>query len=268
VPAAFFRWQFGVFNLSVRPNEALASLSFHRGFDLVFDPNLGVLPHAPVTLLLAVVGALVALARVGSGLASRIRGGPAAGLKTRDLTPFLLVFGLLPLLMYACTANSNWNNDTTGPSRYVVWLFPLLAFVAAAETGGPASRRPGRVASWALGLALATQAAAVLVRGGPVAPSDFLEHSPAARLVLERWPARYNPEPLVFVERTLGHEGPFQGPVIYRDEAGRCRKAWLQWRHGPALVAACGPPPGRSATLLEENAHRRDRKRQWTYVNY
>ena len=72
VPAVFFRWQFGVFNLSVRPNEALASLSFRRGFDLVFDPNLGVLPHAPVTLLLAVVGALVALARVGSGLAFRI----------------------------------------------------------------------------------------------------------------------------------------------------------------------------------------------------
>jgi hypothetical protein len=249
VPAVFFRWQFGVFNLSVRPNEALASLSFRRGFDLVFDPNLGVLPHAPVTLGLAVIGALVALAG-------------------RRVVPAVLVFGLLPLLMYACTANSNWNNDTAGPSRYVVWLFPLLAFVAAAETGGPASRGPGRYAVWALGLALVTQAAAVLVRGGPVAPSDFLEHSPAARLVLDRWPAWYDPEPLVFVERTLGHEGPFQGPVIYRDDAGRCRKAWLQWRHAPALLDACGPPPGDGAARLEENARRRDRKRQWTYVNY
>ena len=46
---------------------------------------------------------------------------------------------------YACTANSNWNNDTSGPSRYVVWLLPLLAFVAAEETGGPASRPPGRL---------------------------------------------------------------------------------------------------------------------------
>jgi len=249
LPAAFFRWQFGVFNLSVRPNEALASLSFRRGLDLVFDLNLGVLPHAPVTLGLAVVGAVVALAG-------------------RRVLPAVLVLGLLPLLMYACTANSNWNNDTAGPSRYVVWLFPLLAFVAAAETGGPASRRPGRRAAWALGLAVVTQAAAVLVRGGPLAPSDFLEHSPAARFVLNRWPARYNPEPLVFVERTLGHEGPFQGPVIYRDDAGRCRKAWLQWRHGPALLAACGPPPGEMASRLEENARRRDRKRQWTYINY
>jgi hypothetical protein len=249
VPAVFFRWQFGVFNLSVRPNEAVASLSFRRGLDLLVDPNLGVLPHAPLTLALAVIGALVALAG-------------------RRALPAVLVFGLLPLLMYACTANSNWNNDTSGPSRYVVWLFPLLAFVAAAETGGPASRRPGRLAAWALGLALVTQAAAVLVRGGPLAPSDFLEHSPAARLVLERWPARYDPEPLVFVERTLGHEGPFKGPVVYRDDGGRCRKAWLQWRHAQALLDVCGPPPGDMATRLEENARRRDVKRQWTYINY
>jgi len=140
--------------------------------------------------------------------------------------------------------------------------------VAAAETGGPASRRPGRLAAWSLGLALVTQAGAVLVRGGPLAPSDYLEHSPAARSVLDRWPALYDPEPLVFVERTLGREGPYTGPVIYRDTAGRCRKAWLQWRHAGALVAECGPPPGEMAARLETNARRRDLKRQWTYVNY
>ncbi len=248
-PAAFFQWQFGVFNLSVRPNEAAQSLSFARAFDLVLDPDLGVLLHAPVTLALAVVGALGALAG-------------------RRALPAVFTFGLLPLLMYACTANSNWNNDTSGPSRYVVWMLPLLAFVAAAETGGPAPRRPGHLAAGLLGLAVATQAGAVLVRGGPLAPSDFLEHSPAARLVLERWPAVYTPAPEVFVERTLGHEGPYTGPVVYRDGGGRCRKAWLQWRHAAALLAECGPPPGEMAERLETNARRRDLKRQWTYVDY
>jgi hypothetical protein len=248
-PAAFFQWQFGVFNLSVRPHEAAQSLSFSRGLDLVLDPNLGVFVHAPVTLVLALAGALAAL-------------------RHRRPLPAVVVFGLLPLLMFACTANSNWNNDTSGPSRYVVWMFPLWAVIAAAETGGPAHRRPARRAAAALGLAVATQAAAVLLRGGPLAPSDFLRHSPAARLILDRWPALYRPAPEVFVERTLGHEGPFTGPVVYRDAAGRCRKAWLQWRHAAALLAECGPPPGEMARRLDANARRRDVKRQWTYVNY
>ena len=69
----------------------------------------------------------------------------------------------------------------------------------------------GRAAAWVLGLALALQAAAVLVRGGPLAHSDFLEHSWAARLVLDHRPSLYRPAPEVFVERTLHHEGRSRG---------------------------------------------------------
>jgi hypothetical protein len=147
-------------------------------------------------------------------------------------------------------------------------MLPLFAFVAAAETGGPPSRPPGRVAAWALGLALLAQAGAVLVRGGPLAPSDFLGHSPAARFVLDRWPFLYRPAPEVFVERTLGREDTFGGPVVYRDGGGRCRKAWLQWRHAPQLVAQCGLPPGEVARELLTRAGDRDSKRDWTYVDY
>jgi hypothetical protein len=97
---------------------------------------------------------------------------------------------------------------------------------------------------------------------------DFLEHSPAARFVLDRWPAVYNPKPEVFVERTRGYEGPLEGPVVYRDARGRCRKAWLQWRHARALVAECGPPPGEMAARLEAISRRAEAKRQRTYVDY
>jgi hypothetical protein len=248
-PAAFYLWQFGVFNLSVRPSEAAESLSARRALDLAIDPNLGLLPHAPLLLLLAPLGALAALRR-------------------RRLTPALLVFVLLPLLAYATTANSNWNNDTSGPSRYVVWLFPLVAFPAVGGFGASPATPLGRAAGWALGLALATQAAAVLARGGPLARSDFLAHSRAARLVLDHWPARYHPSPEVFVERTLHHEGVFEGPVVYRNPEGRCRKAWLQWRHAGELLAECGAPPGEMAARLRANAGSRETKRDWTYVDY
>ena len=65
-----------------------------------------------------------------------------------------------------------------------MWLLPLLAFVACRETGGPASRAPGRLAVVVFALAVLSQGVAVLARGGPRAGSDFLEHSPAARVVL------------------------------------------------------------------------------------
>ncbi len=249
LPAAFFHWQFGVFNLSVRPSEAAESLSALRALDLAIDPNLGLLPHAPLTLLLGVGGALGALRR-------------------RQVRPALLVLVLLPLLAWATTANSNWNNDTAGPSRYVVWMLPILAFVAAGEIALGPMRPLGRAAGFALALAVATQAAAVLARGGPLARSDFLEHSWAARLVLDHRPSLYRPAPEVFVERTLHHEGSFEGPVVYRDASGRCRKVWLQWRHAEALVAACGEPRGPEAARLRANTGRRQTKRDWAYVDY
>ena len=248
VPPLFFQWNFGVWNLSVRPSEAAESLSALRALDLAIDPNLGLLPHAPLTLALGLGAALAALLR-------------------RRPLPALAALLLLPLLAIACTANSNWNNDTAGPSRYVVWMFPLLAFVAAG--GASAPERPlGGTAAWMLALALVTQAVPLAVRGGPLASSDFLRHSSAARLVLDRWPRLYRPEPEVFVERTLGHEGPFEGPVVYRDASGRCRKAWLQPRHAEKLAELCGAPPAAAGARLQELRAEPDTKRDWLYVDY
>jgi hypothetical protein len=246
-PPLFFQWNFGVWNLSVRPAEAAESLSALRALDLAIDPNLGLLPHAPLTLALGLGAAFV-------------------GLMRRRPLPALALL-LLPLLAIACTANSNWNNDTAGPSRYVVWMFPLLAFVAAG-LASPPERPLGRAGSWALALALATQAVPLLARGGPLAPSDFLRHSQAARFVLDRWPRLYRPAPEVFVERTLGHEGPFEGPVVYRDASGRCRKAWLQPRHAEKLTALCGAPPAAALARLRELRAGPDTKRDWLYVDY
>jgi len=248
VPPLFFQWNFGVWNLSVRPSEAADSLSALRALDLAIDLNLGLLPHAPVTLALGLGVALVGLLR-------------------RRPQPALEVLLLLPLLAIACTANSNWNNDTAGPSRYVVWMFPLLAFAAAGGGGAP-ERPPGRAAAWALALALATQAVPLAARGGPLAPSDFLRHSMAARYVLDRWPRLYRPAPEVFVERTLGHEGPYEGPVVYLDAVGRCRKAWLQPRHTEKLTELCGAPPAAALARLRELRAEADTKRDWLYVEY
>ena len=245
LPALFFRSQFGVFNLSVRPGEALESLSFPRSLDLLFDLNLGMLPYLPLTVAL------------GLSLVAR-------DLLARRPSRAIQLAALLLGMMWACTANSNWNNGTTGPSRYVAWLFPIVAFALVR----PGSDSPRWAGARAIGLALVVQAAILVGRGGFLAPCDYLEHSTAARFVLDRWPRLYNPAPEVFGERTAHHERELNELVVYQS-GGRCRKALARWRHGDALAALCGPhPEGQAAFFAKSPAGGQDAKRAWVYVDY
>jgi hypothetical protein len=133
---------------------------------------------------------------------------------------------------------------------------------------GALGQRLSRRAAWTLGMALGVQATVLAARVGPLARSDYLRHSWAARAVLERTPALYGPAPEVFVERTLGHEREFEGPVVYRDGVGRCRKAWLQPRHLGPLVLACGELAASGSERLRAAARDAETKRDWSYVDF
>lgn len=162
----------------------------------------------------------------------------------------------------ACTATANWNHGASGPSRYAIWLFPFL-FYAFAVLGG-VEAVPGRPYRWLAGLALAVQAAIVLLRGGMLAPADDGKHSYAARLVLDRWPALYNPSHEIFVNRTREPEGSDRGPYVYK-HGEECRKALAKPKHGDTLRLACGRiPEGYEGFFASSEA---DEKR-WNYVNY
>ena len=127
LPAAFFQWQFGVFNLSVRPSEAAESLSWRCARPRPRDrPQPGPAPaRAAHRSLLGVLA-----------------GRSAAAAARRRLGRRCSSSSCCRSLAFACTANSNWNNDTSGPSRYVVWMLPLLAFVAAGGDRRSARMRP------------------------------------------------------------------------------------------------------------------------------
>ena len=242
-PAFFLGW-FGVANLSVRPGEALESLSALRAPDLLFDLNLGMVRFLPIALALFL------------GLAARelVRGRPGPG---APLTAVLLATA------WACTANSNWNNGTTGPSRYVAWLAPLVLFAVA----HPASALPGRQGRVLLLAAVVLQGVVTIARGAFLSPYDYLEHSRPAQAVLERWPRLYAPAHEVFAERTLGHERGLEDLVVYRRD-GRCRKALARWRHGRELEEACGPHPPARAAFFAGRPEGRDARRAWVYVDY
>lgn len=253
LPAAlsplFYLWQFGTPSLIARESMDFDLVSPRRALDLLFDLNLGLVAYAPLSVVLFLLALALALRRAREAAAAW---GRAA---------------VLFLVATSCTVNSNWNHGSAGPSRYAVWIAPLVLFGAAQgyarvlEHHGPAARR-----AWTtlVALAVVSQAALVFARGGLVQPPDSSAHSWAARLVLHAAPGWYSPAPEVFVERTLGR--PLLGrlePAIYADGSG-CRKAWVRSKDAPLLRRRCGRlPPGEEAFFA-----RTTRRRQWRYVDY
>ncbi|HUG53560.1 MAG TPA: hypothetical protein VMR21_08160 [Vicinamibacteria bacterium] len=223
-------------------------VSIGRALGLLFDLELGLVRYAPATVALLL------------GLVPRMARGPARGLETG-------LFALLGLMMLASSATGNWNHGTTGPSRYVVWLFPLVAYLLAL---GPTASRllaaPGRAYRALLVAAVAAQVVVAAARGGVLSPPDYLEHSTAARAVLDRHPSWYDPDEEVFRERTAHTEATLDGPFIH-ERAGRCRKALARWKHAGTLRARCGALPDRARPFFDSRPPREEKSR-WIYVDY
>jgi len=204
-------------------------IALTRGLELLFDLNLGLLPHVPLSLALGLGLASVRAAR------PECDGRPGPG----------WLLASLALVALASSGAANWNHGAVGPSRYGLWLLPFVS-VAVAEGVDVSTGRLRRLVLTTAVVAALTQGAIALARGGVHARQDYTRHSAAARFVLDRWPAAYNPTTEIFVERTrheeINPELPLTDPVVYRSARG-CRKAWLQKRHLPEVTASCGEPP-------------------------
>jgi hypothetical protein len=222
LPFAWSQWAFGTPSVLARDTTTPANVSLGRALELVVDLNIGLLPWMPLVVAAAAAASLRAAARRRAVLVGV--GG----------------WALLLAMAVLCTPTHNWNHGTFGPSRYAVWLVPLLIVMAVQ----PLREERPPVGLLALAAAaVAVQAAIVLGRGGLPARMDHLEHSPPARVVLDRWPSLYNPSFEVFSERTRHREVPWDdGPSVYR-VGGGCRKVLMQRRHAAEVRAACGADP-------------------------
>ncbi|MBX3186935.1 MAG: hypothetical protein KF819_07970 [Labilithrix sp.] len=171
---AFYLWKFGVPSLHVSAAYTDVRLaSADRVFSLFFDLNQGMLPHAPVTLVLGVVG-------LSRGLARRDR-----------LT--IGVFATTLVMMVLASQTIHFNAGCANVHRYVVWIIPAVAWLA---VRGLRWRLPGAIA-----LAPVTLGQLALVLAGSTTNNAY-RHNPLARYVLLHAPSLYSPEPRVFVERT------------------------------------------------------------------
>ena len=112
------------------------------------------------------------------------------------------------------------------------------------------------------------QLAILPARGGPITRTDYLEHSVAARAVLDRWPAMYSPTHEIFVERTTGREDGFPPPPFVHRTQGRWRKALLRIRFAEALEAECGPIPPRQRGRFFPRPEDAEARNAWAYVSW
>ncbi|HVQ28383.1 MAG TPA: hypothetical protein VMV21_02315, partial [Vicinamibacteria bacterium] len=232
---------------------ALPNLSLGKALELFFDLNLGMLPYLPLALLGAVAAPLV---QIASG---------------RQARPLVALWAVLLGMALICSSSGNWNHGTSGPSRYTIWMLPLVLVILASmlEPGATNERTRRAFGGWAVA-ALAVQAVIVVSRGGLAPRLDYLEHSYLASFVLKHAPALYNPTPEIFVERTIGEEmrdGEISSggtAVAYAPEQA-CRKALAQKRHWPDLLARCGSAAHQPPFDALAAANRRD---EWVYVDY
>jgi hypothetical protein len=247
LPPLFYLWKLGSPSPLARVSTSTDLLSLRRALELFLDPNIGLLPYLPLTLLLFVAASLFQLLR-------RVTAARAA-------ERLVLVF----LMALASTVTHNWNGGSAGPSRYTVWLLPFLLMAVAEQVdawqaGGPARRRLAVATATA---AVCAQAFAFCARGGLIQPEDSIEHSYASRFVLRLAPSLYNPTPTIFVTRTL-HRTAFEEFAVFRDADGRCRKAFARAKDGAALLLQCGSlPPGSEAYFA-----RTTRRKFYRYLDY
>jgi hypothetical protein len=246
LPYAFNLWAFGTPSVIADESVQLARMGGRRAAELLLDPNIGLVRAAPVTLALA-IAALVRLTTGGRRRAA--------------------VLGLAAVavgIALTCSGMSNWNHGTSGPSRYALWIYPLLVAIVCVHGNEQRSSLWSTVA-W---VAVFSQAALFVARGGFAPPPDHLTHSSAAAIVLARWPALYSPSAEIFVERTVHEDrGEAGGDLVLYEAGGACRKALAQKRHAQELLARCGREPA-EFTRFRRSVARDGGRDTWTYVDY
>jgi hypothetical protein len=176
----------------------------------VTDPNLGIAWQVPILAIVAIGG--VAVVR-------------SSGIDVKDVLAVSAASSIVFLAAFAQAPNVN-HGGTLGPSRYGLWLVPLLIPALAAI-----DRRieRGRVLRGSLIAAAGLWFAWACYAFHPKWPENSGEPSGLAAWVWTHTPALDNPLPEVFSERLSGSEVRAPVPI----GTGRCEKVLIAGRGAP-----------------------------------
>lgn len=206
LPYAFYYATFGVPNLIVSTGGASAkAITLRKVYEIFFDFNQGVLPYAPVLMLLALAATVI------------------AGMRRDWLT--LGLIGVSVGMAVLSAMSTNWNAGSIGIIRYAVWQLPILLWVVIRAFGDAGTF--GRVALAAL---VGVQLVVFLVASfSPTFAPSYLNHGYLARAVLDSVPTLYSPTPDVFAKRAGHFDGDWKPylPIPYTTDAGKIRKVLM-----------------------------------------
>jgi hypothetical protein len=224
LPYAYNQLVFGMPSIIAAYFTNLHLISFERIVSLFFDLDQGMVIGFP-GLFLGLILVPVCLAQP---------------LRLRWLVYAAAAFGLTAGLALPPLATVNWNSAHFVVLRYAYWTaMPLVAVCIVGLAALPARRRLVLLAC--IGL---SQVTAMWALGWPYG-NGHLSHSPLGNWTLNNYPASYNPDAEIFVERELHDErSPVPEQVFVHRGPDSVTKLMRYWANTADAGGVC--PPGRA----------------------
>ncbi|WP_410016128.1 hypothetical protein [Sodalis sp. C49] len=187
LPSLFYYYYFNVPNLIVEHKFVdRALVSPHRLYEIFFDLNQGMILFIPFQMLTLIIVFVSHFFYHKN--------------KIHKLPIFLIFLSVIAAI--PCLSTINWNPGGQNILRYSYWLSVPIIF-SFAEVYSTL-----KIKKWLLLLLFITVSAALtfLSANNFVFSRDCLEHSPVAKFIMGGYPLFYNPDPEIFIERSLSKE--------------------------------------------------------------
>ena len=190
----YYLWRLHVITPQLINKAASGSVTVSKALAWFIDPDIGLFWSWPVGVALLIVGVL-----------QLRRSRPHS---TYDVT--LMWAATAFVVVMACsqarTINVN-HGGTVHVSRYAMWYLPLF-LPACMGLVNALGRRLKSAELAAIACTMASLAIGYMYYS-PGAEEACVQHSAAARLLYDKWPALYDPYPEVFIERSAHMEVPW-----------------------------------------------------------
>ena len=182
---SYYLWRIGRWTPLLESDLRIPTLT--RFFAVLFDLNIGLLVNAPLFVLAAGAGAMVA---VRAGIARK-----------REMLLAVLA-GAVFLFSFAQTMNVN-HGGTPTMSRYALWLIPLvMPFLPGRSIEGSRHSLEWIFTGCAIGSAMLS-----LMWFRPSLPEDSVTPTRVAMYQWTHYPGLLNPVPEIFAERLRHQDG-------------------------------------------------------------